>query len=142
MAPSWLMKWVLLIIAAAEVHSLTDFCNATIDNDNPCISQYNQLNSSCWRTLNLDGFLSAWHEIYDIPCATANTTDCCAAGELWSTCFLRLGFSHGLDCSKLQYDACPAVTALSVRQDIPLCAQARYFYVGHSMIGWSTTKVK
>ncbi|KAL9637715.1 MAG: hypothetical protein Q9204_001766 [Flavoplaca sp. TL-2023a] len=142
MASSWLMKWVLLIIAAAEVYSLTDFCNATIDSNNLCISQYNQLNSSCWQRLDLDGFLAAWHEVYDIPCATPNTTDCCAGDESWSTCFLRLGYSRGLDCSKLQNDACPALTALSVRQDIPLCAQARYSYVGHSIIGWSTVKVK
>ena len=136
------MKWVLLMIAAAEVYSLTDFCDATIDSDNLCISQYNRLNSSCWQSLNLDGFLTTWNETYRVPCATANTTDCCAADESWSNCFLRLGYSRGLDCSKLHNNACPAMTALSVRQDIPLCAQARYFYVGHSIIILSTAKVK
>ena len=95
------------------------------------------LDPSCWATLNMTGWMNDW-ATYSAPkggfglapdtsadssASSAGTfasggdtgyrkraPAVCNAGELWSTCFLRLGLGKtGEDCSKLSNGAsCPA----------------------------------
>ena len=58
--------------------------------------------AACWASLDLTNYITNWRS----P-KTCGTQDhgigCCNDGELWSTCFLRLGTGHsGYDCSQIQ----------------------------------------
>lgn len=82
-------------------------------------------NGSCWETLHLAEYLTNWNKNRPI-CKTINGTPedgahCCAANEVWSTCFIRLSIgNHGYNCLNINEGTCPiflvdATTAPEVR---------------------------
>lgn len=86
------------------------------------------LSGSCWKTLDLSGFLSSWNKTTPLCNGTGHESDgsaCCVAGEPWSTCFLRLAHgSSGVDCSviKCSFDA-------YLSASLPETTRAKVYYV-------------
>ena len=96
--------------------------------------------SSCWRILNLSDWLSNWNSTTP-PCVTETDTSarCRAAGEAWTTTFLRIAqnITGGPDCVLL--DAClgDSPNSNQIRKDIDSLEAARYRYVCYNIYGTS-----
>lgn len=92
-------------------------------------SDFRRFDSSCWTTLQVADYLTSWNKTTP-KCAKngGNGSNCCTAGEPWSTCFLRLAIgSAGYSCDSLSPTFCtnPNV-AVNDRLDPAIRFQARY----------------
>jgi hypothetical protein len=115
-----------LVIAAPAVtppppntlHPLvTPLLNSTHQPSFNCNDPSHGLDSSCWQTLNLTGFVSDWW--------TANGTGCGDIG--FGQCFLNAMGLAMMACSEVNVNTCPAPS--------PTNLSAQEFYIAYAIYG-------
>ncbi len=95
-----------------------------------CYNIRSAFDSSCWGVLDLSDWLNnpttGWNHTHP-PCdMTQDSSQCCVAGEPWTTCFLRLGHgTGGSDCSQINVQTC----SLDLHQSVNDTVAVQYHYV-------------
>ncbi|KAL8709838.1 MAG: hypothetical protein Q9220_005454 [cf. Caloplaca sp. 1 TL-2023] len=91
----------------------------------------NNIESSCWNDLNIADYLTNWNKTTP-DCKTNNGdgSDCCVAGESWSTCFLRIATaSAGLSCDTLSVTFCSSISGQIINSDLTPDEKVKASYV-------------
>ena len=84
-----------------------------------CTDLKASFDSSCWETLNLEGYLNdpetGWNRTAAICAGDEDDAACCLPTEPWTTCYLRLAHGFpGTDCSEINAQDCSYNPSLAV----------------------------
>ena len=88
-----------------------------------CNSSSADFDTSCWATLDLTNWLTAWRP--PTICPGTDTTNCCASDEEWSSCFLKFAIGPGFNCTTISAGTC-AFTEISAGVPSNIQPQVRY----------------
>ena len=88
-----------------------------------CTDLQASFDSSCWQTLNLEGYLNdpetGWNRTAAICTGDEDDAACCLPTEPWTTCYLRLAHGFpGTDCSEINPQDCSYNPSLAVDPSI------------------------
>lgn len=95
--------------------------------------------SQCWAQLGISDFLDDPKTGWNVTTKTCSESDdgsnCCAVGEPWSTCFLRVAYLQpGYDCTQLDSQTCTASSEM-LAGTIPSTLAPKYRYVSRAVFG-------
>lgn len=84
-----------------------------------CTDLKASFDSSCWNTLDLEGYLNdpetGWNRTAPICTGDEDDSTCCLSTEPWTTCYLRLAHGFpGTDCSIINAQDCSYDPSLAV----------------------------
>lgn len=88
-----------------------------------CTDLKASFDSSCWKALNLGGYLNdpetGWNRTAAICSGDEDDAACCLPTEPWTTCYLRLAHGFpGTDCSEINAQDCSYNPSLAVDASI------------------------
>lgn len=103
---------------------------------NVCAYPDAPLISSCWDVLNIPDYLTNWNKIVPIGTGFQYSNSSCFAGEVWSSCFIRLGWEQvagDVDCFTINQTDCKSPNG-SLRDDIAPGTEQQVKYVTSSIV--------
>lgn len=88
-----------------------------------CTDLKASFDSSCWNTLDLEGYLDdpdiGWNRTTATCIGDEDDATCCLSTEPWTTCYLRLAHGFpGTDCSEINAQDCSYDSSLAVNPRI------------------------
>ena len=95
--------WITAIATSTDVISDRYLEERTQLVGGNCSSLTN-IEATCWSQLHISNYLSQWVGAHQTCKTGGSGTDCCIAGEPWSTCFIRLAYgsryaTYGMNCT-------------------------------------------
>lgn len=96
--------WVSAV--AASTHGISDtFLEERSQSVGANCSSPMNIQATCWSQLQISKYLLQWVKAHQTCKTGGGVTDCCIAGETWSTCFLRLAYgsryaAYGMNCTE------------------------------------------